>query len=877
MNRRDGVSKGMWIGFPILILLALVGCDSGFFVDPPEQGTVSLELRIPPIPSAPVQGDEPPATGAAVSAAAATAADRPAAAGAAQAFGRVDRVAVRVTSEGQTLLDEVVPAQPAGGEIALTFQFDLDQVRADAQIEVELRAGQQGLFGGEGSAELERGRTAQAEVGLAPIPSGIRIPPPPEPLESLGDTLILVGAVVFATGDTIPGLEVEWSSDAPEVVSVTPQGVAVALAEGEAELQASFADFLETLTVRVAPVVVEVEVTPAAVEADPGATVQFTAETRDRRGNVLPGRDVEWSTTDERVATVDSQGRVATLRPGEVEVVAVSEEGEGRADLVVRQVPPTLTTRPAEGVEADRATLVGEVNPRGSTTEVRFRWGTSSTLQGAALTEPIDVSDGLIPVRVEAELEDLQPFTTYFFRVEASTNAGVFSGTIQSFTTLNPVPAPTALLASFTQGAVSLSWTFDAGAFPGVVYEVERRVEDPEEGVGEWEVVGVSQETRFTDLDVVPASILAYRVRACVEDVCSPPSDMVEVEIPDAEPARIEGVVRLDGEPVSGMPVRLTGDGMDPRTTLTLVGGGYAFDGVGGGGYAVEIVPSALDFPDEWFPGRRVEITVFGFGETVTVNFDGNSPPPAPEGLFVEWRGAVQAEWQPGQGTQSGTTYEVERGLIVDFSIPVWEPAGTTSDLNLEDNPEPGAETWAYRVRACGQQGCSPYSAPDSTWVPRTAIWGFVTDQSGNPLSGVFLSIQRIDEEAPFIFGQVTDSDGFFTWSDRFDSGNLPNEEDQGPWTFLIESSSDQIEGEVDVRFGETVRIDLQPMVGEFQDPEAAIGSSALLDARTPDGSGAAASVQIPPVRPGRLQSSSALSSAEGPYTPGTFWPRRRR
>ena len=855
----------MWIGFPILILLALVGCDSGFFVDPPEQGTVSLELRIPPIPSAPVQGETPPATAAAVSAAAATAADLPAAAGAARAFGRVDQVSVRVTSEGQTLLDEVVPAQPSSGEITLTFQFDLDQVRADAQIEVELRAGQQGLFGGEGSAELERGRTAQAEVGLAPIPSGIRIPPPPEPLESLGDTLILVGAVVFATGDTIPGLEVEWSSGAPEVVSVTPQGVAVALAEGEAELQASFADFLETLTVRVAPVVVEVEVTPAAVEADPGATVQFTAETRDRRGNVLPGRDVEWSTTDERVATVDSQGRVATLRPGEVEVVAVSEEGEGRADLVVRQVPPTLTTRPAEGVEADRATLVGEVNPRGSTTEVRFRWGTSSTLQGAALTEPIDVSDGLIPVRVEAELEDLQPFTTYFFRIEASTNAGVFSGTIQSFTTLNPVPAPTALLASFTQGAVSLSWTFDAGAFPGVVYEVERRVEDPEEGVGEWEVVGVSQETRFTDLDVVPASILAYRVRACVDDVCSPPSDMVEVEIPDAEPARIEGVVRLDGEPVSGMPVRLTGGGMDPRTTLTLVGGGYAFDGVEGGGYAVEIVPSTLDFPDQWFPGRRVEITVFGFGETLTVDFDGNSPPLPPEGLTLFWFGEMRVSWTPPAGGPRPDRYEVERAVVASGGPGAFTSVGSTASTSLGDDA-PGGEFWAYRVRSCLSGVCSEPLAPDSTWSPVTAIYGVATGEDGQPAQeAVSIQFFRYPEGGPNGSGEfdsTTPGGGFglpelppghYKYTDRFGFSILPG---PGESAYFEVSGFDDINGtgavvdSVLVTHGERVRVELN-FSSETPQSMAAPTGTAPVPARR---EGAEARESVAPVRPGDRQ-----------------------
>lgn len=797
-----------------LAFLFLAACDGGFFVDPPAGGQASLELRIAAGEGGGTARSAPRESGdlGPNAAAARTSVHQLARAGSAEAFERVDRVAVRVVAaEGATLLDEVVRVEPVGGQITVALEFELEGTGADALVEVELRAGQAGLFAGEGSATLERGRTARAEISLAAIPAGIRIPEPPAPLEALGDTLRLDGAVVFATGDTIPGLAVEWESENPAVVSVTSDGVAVAVSQGEAVLAASFGEFRETLPVQVVPVVTQVVVTPAEAQLDPGASMELSAETRDRRGNLLPGREVSWSSADDRIATVDQEGRVEAFRPGAVEITAVSEEGEGSAQITVRLLDPVLRTLAAEGVEATGATLVGDVNPRGTPTEAVFRWGTSSTLQGAALTSPVDVGDGLGAVQVEAELEGLEPFTTYYFRIEASTGAGVFTGPIRSFITLNPIPAPTGLQGQFGDGVVALSWSFDGSGFPDVLHEVERRVDDPEEGFSDWAPLGTSGSTSFTDLEPVAGVTAEYRVRACAGELCSPWSESVSVEVPEAELARVAGAIRLDGEPVASVQVRLSEGALDePRTTLTLPGGSYAFEEVEAGRYVVEVIPSSADLEDEWFPSRRVEITVFGFGETITVNFDGVSPPPEPQSLGVRWRGSVEASWQAGSGSAAGTTFQVERGLIVDFEIPVWEPAGSTSGLQFTDNPEPGAETWAYRVRACRQASCSPYSAPDSTWVPRTAIWGFVTDQNGNPAPGVFLSIQRIDEEAPFIFGETTDSEGFFTWSDRFYAGNLPNEEDQGPWTFAIESSSDGVSGVVEVEFGQTIRLDLE-------------------------------------------------------------------
>jgi len=66
-----------------------------------------------------------------------------------------------------------------------------------------------------------------------------------------------------------------------------------------------------------------------------GETVQLTATLLDADGNVLEGRDVEWSSSDESVARVSDSGLVTALSRGEVEIAASSEGQKGKAGMGV--------------------------------------------------------------------------------------------------------------------------------------------------------------------------------------------------------------------------------------------------------------------------------------------------------------------------------------------------------------------------------------------------------------------------------------------------------------------------------------------------------------------------------------------------------------
>lgn len=598
------LGKGVW-GSALVSLLVLSGCSEGFFVDAPDPSGTVLEIRI--------VGD-----GAEMGTAI-----RAAPRSAARAFERVDRVAVRVAGGGDVLVDEVVQASRRDGEIHLEFSFDLRNPSLEADLEVTLRTLDSSLFEGEGRVLLRRGRTARAQLPLHPVPGGLALPSDPGALEALGDTLVLGGAVVFATGDTIPGLTVEWASLTPDILTVSPTGTAVAIAEGEAQLRASFGDFARSLFLRVAPVVTEVQVGPSEVQLEPGESVQLTPEARDRRGNPLPGREVTWGSSDPTVAQVDSVGRVRGIRPGAVEIRAEVEGVGGVAQVTVIAVVPVVQTLSVEEVEANQALLVARVDPRGVPADLVFRWGTDPQLSDSRITSPIQIPAGFELQRFERSLGGLDPETTYYVRAEATNEGGRATGSIQQFTTLPLLRAPQGLSAAVVRNGVALDWSFPFPELEGVEFQVERGlVEGPGSSEPErWTRIGTTSETRFLDSRAPVSSTLSYRVRACQGSACSPYSASATVTTPDLEPAVIQGVVTLNGNSVESMVIQLTGP-EGTRTTSTATDGSYSFQVEPPGDYQVEAVPSSVEHPNGWYRQRIREVQVSG-GEVIQVDFPG--------------------------------------------------------------------------------------------------------------------------------------------------------------------------------------------------------------------------------------------------------------
>lgn len=141
------------------------------------------------------------------------------------------------------------------------------------------------------------------------------------------------------------GRTVTWKNLSPAFATVTTGGVVSGIAvtsgaQGRLAVDAEGAVDTVTFTVTKIPVQT-VSVNPAQRTVTEGQTAQFAAVVTDSAGNIVTDRTIDWLSSDNLKATVNSSGLVTTLAPGTVTITAVSalENRSGNAQLTITQIP----------------------------------------------------------------------------------------------------------------------------------------------------------------------------------------------------------------------------------------------------------------------------------------------------------------------------------------------------------------------------------------------------------------------------------------------------------------------------------------------------------------------------------------------------------
>jgi hypothetical protein len=328
---------------PVLTLaltFALGSCLDDFFVDPAPPAGAGLGVRL---------------SGAL-------------AASQADAFDRADVLEIALIDDaGTPLLARELPFESTGADTRVSIDLELAEDEVTFRLLVALRAGAAPLFVGESDVTLRPGETTEASVTLAPVAAELLVPASLPAFTAYGESRPVQAYVLMATGDTIEGAQVSWSSRETGIVAVQPAGassaLATAVADGATELVASHAPgtprapavLQAQVAVEVAAEVDRVDVDPSDLDLEVEETAALEATPRDRNGNVVPGRAVVWSTSDPDVVEVDQQGVVAAVGPGTARVRAEVDGAVGFADVRVDapEPPPTPTgvsVRYANGV-----------------------------------------------------------------------------------------------------------------------------------------------------------------------------------------------------------------------------------------------------------------------------------------------------------------------------------------------------------------------------------------------------------------------------------------------------------------------------------------------------------------------------------------------
>ena len=191
------------------------------------------------------------------------------------------------------------------------------------------------------------GKTGSATINVttpAPVPvSSVTVAPPSSTVVT-GSTVTLTAVTYDAQGHTLSGRQIVWASTANGVATVNGSGTVTAVAPGTATITATSEGKTGSATITVtapAPVpVATVDVSPTTATIDVGTTTTLSATTKDSRGNILTGRVVDWSSSNQSVATVSSSGVVTAVAAGTATITASSEGQNGTAAITVKAPPP---------------------------------------------------------------------------------------------------------------------------------------------------------------------------------------------------------------------------------------------------------------------------------------------------------------------------------------------------------------------------------------------------------------------------------------------------------------------------------------------------------------------------------------------------------
>ncbi len=176
--------------------------------------------------------------------------------------------------------------------------------------------------------------SASATVTVTPVPvATVAVTPASDTLASFGDTVTYHATVKDASGNTLTGRTVTWTTSNDTVATVSSSGLVTAVHAGTDTITATSEGQKGTATV-VVPSVSKIVITPATPSIPVGGTVTLTIMLEDSQGRQLGGRAGQKFISDQSIISVN--GNVITgLSRGTATVTYTVEGATAVATITV--------------------------------------------------------------------------------------------------------------------------------------------------------------------------------------------------------------------------------------------------------------------------------------------------------------------------------------------------------------------------------------------------------------------------------------------------------------------------------------------------------------------------------------------------------------
>lgn len=133
----------------------------------------------------------------------------------------------------------------------------------------------------------------------------------------------------------VPGMNPEWASADPAVVTVT-RGVVMGVKTGETKVTATLGELKAEANVTVLAAINAVEVKGLSLDLKKNTVGKLAPVAKDEKGTVIANPAFSFKTSDEKIVTVDPMGEVKAIGKGKAKVTVMAGGKEAVADVVVK-------------------------------------------------------------------------------------------------------------------------------------------------------------------------------------------------------------------------------------------------------------------------------------------------------------------------------------------------------------------------------------------------------------------------------------------------------------------------------------------------------------------------------------------------------------